>query len=152
MHSEVKIPLDTAQLKEQLNLYREDPSKCTQGEWVDAGFAKAWFESAVKWSLKKGSLSTPMSALRFGEVALLFHGAELYSYYGLRIRLGSPFPVTLAVGYTDDLIGYLPDSNAYKDREYAAMVVPKILDFPPFTPTAAREFTAAAMELLQRLV
>ena len=82
---------------------------------------------------------------------MLFHGAELYSYYGLKIRLDSPFPATLAVGYTDDLIGYLPDSNAYKAREYAAIVVPKILDFAPFTPHAAVEFTAAATAMLKKL-
>jgi len=149
--SEVKVPLDTAQLKEQLDLYRKDPAKCNQGEWVDAGFAKAWFESAVKWSLKKGSLGTPMTALRLGEIAMLFHGSELYSYYGLKIRLDSPFPTTIAVGYADDMIGYLPDPNAYKDREYAAIVVPKILDYPPFTPDAAWEFTGAASALLKKL-
>ena len=149
--SEVKVPLDTTQLKEQLDLYRKDPAKCNQGEWVDAGFAKAWFESAVKWSLKKGSLGTPVTALRLGGIAMLFHGSELYSYYGLKIRLDSPFSTTIAVGYADDMIGYLPDPNAYKDREYAAIVVPKILDYPPFTPDAAREFTGAASALLKKL-
>jgi hypothetical protein len=29
--------------------------------------------------------------------------------------------------------------------------VPKILDYPPFTPTAAREFTAAGVRLLKEL-
>ncbi len=151
LSSDVKVPLDTAEVKKQIEVYRKDPSKCDRGEWVDAGFAQAWFEAAVKWNLKKGSLSTPMSALRLGEIALLFHGAELYSYYGLKIRLDSPFPATLAVGYSDDLIGYVTDPNAYRDHEYAAMVVPKILDFPPFKPHAAREFTAAATTLLQKL-
>ena len=55
------------------------------------------------------------------------------------------------VGYADDTIGYLPDPNAYKAREYAAVVVPKILDYPPFTPTAAREFTASGVELLKSI-
>jgi len=55
------------------------------------------------------------------------------------------------VGYADDTIGYLPDPNAYKAREYAAVVVPKILDYPPFTPTAAREFTAAGVQLLKAI-
>jgi len=150
--SEVKVPLDTVALKDQLDTYRQDPSKCVQGEWVDAGFARSWFESAAKWNLKQGSLSTPMSVLRLGAVALLFHGAELYSYYGLKIRLDSPFPATLAVGYSDNLIGYLTDPNAYRDREYAAIVVPKILNFLPFKPHAAREFTAAAKALLKKLV
>ena len=36
-----------------------------------------------------------------------------------------------------------------KAGEYAATTVPKILDYPPFTPTAAR-MTAAAIELLKR--
>jgi neutral ceramidase len=92
-----------------------------------------------------------MTAVRLGQSALLFHGAELYSFYGLKTRLDSPFPVTVAVGYTDDLIGYLPDPKAYKDREYAAIVVPKILDLAPFTPQAASEFTAAATALLKKL-
>jgi len=151
VHSDTKVPLDMTELKEQLDTYRRDPSKCNKGEWVDPGFAKDWFDSAVKWKLKKGALSTPMTAMRLGGAALLFHGAELYSYYGLKIRLDSPFPATLAVGYTDDLIGYLPDPNGYKDREYAAIVVPKILDFPPFTPHAAAEFTSAATALLKKL-
>ena len=151
IHSTVKVPLDTAQLKEQLDTYRREASKCDQGEWVDAGFAKDWFASAVKWNLKKGSLSTPMTALRLGGVGLLFHSTELYSFYGLKMRLDSPFPTTLAVGYTDDLIGYLTDPNAYRDREYGAMVVPKILNFPPFTPHAGREFTSAATTLLKKL-
>ena len=47
--------------------------------------------------------------LRLGELALLFHSSELYSYYGLRIRRDSPFKKTLVVGYTDDIIGYLVD-------------------------------------------
>ena len=152
IQSETKVPLDALELKKQLDVYRADPSVCIKGEWVDAGFAKDWFEHAVKWKLKKGSVSTPMTGLRLGEVALLFHGAELYSFYGLKIRLDSPFLVTLAVGYTDDLIGYLPDPNAYKAREYAAVVVPKILELAPFTPGAAVEFTAAATALLKKLV
>ena len=83
---------------------------------------------------------------------MLFHPAELYSCYGLAIRRDSPVADTLVVGYTDGIIGYLPDPKAYKAGEYAAIVVPKILDYPPFTPTAARQFTAAAMAMLKTLV
>jgi len=151
VHSEVKVPLDMDELKAQLDTYQKDPSLCVKGEWVDAGFAKDWFDQAIKWKLKKGSINTRMSALRLGEAALLFHGAELYSYYGLKIRLDSPFPATFAVGYADDLVGYLPDPNAYKAREYSAIVVPKILNLPPFTPQAAAEFSATATALLKKL-
>jgi len=149
---DVEVPLDIALLKEQLAQYREDPSKCAGGEWVDAGFAEDWFESASKWDLQKTSYPAPISAMKLGEVGFLFHPAELYSYYGLDVRCDSPFDNTLVVAYTDDFIGYLPDPNAYEAKEYAAVVVPKICDLPAFTPAAAQVLTAAAKELLQRAV
>ena len=51
----------------------------------------------------------PISVTQLGEVGLLFHLAELYSYYGLEIRRDSPFEHTLVIGYTDDFIGYRPE-------------------------------------------
>ena len=64
----------------------------------------------------------------------------------------SPLADTLVIGYTDDMIGYLPDPNAYKAGEYSAITVPKIVDLPPFVPTAARTLTGAAVAMLERLV
>jgi len=149
--ADVRIPFDMALLKDQLDRYRSDPSKCTGGEWVDAGFSAAWAESAAKWDTTKDSLGVRLSVLQLGDVALLFHPAELYSCYGLEIRRDSPFAHTLAVGDADDLIGYLTDPNAYKAGEYAATVVPKIVDLPPFKPQAARVLTNAATKLLGRI-
>lgn len=148
---EFAVPLDLEKLKEQLEQYRSDPSKCTKGEWVDAGFAKEWYEVASKWDLAKTTYATPVTALRLGDLAVLFHSGELYSYYGLALRRDSPFADTVVVGYTDDLIGYVPDPKAYEAKEYAAMVVPKIMDLPTFKPDVARLFTARALELLKQL-
>jgi len=145
------VPLDMELFKNWLARYQEDPAKCTGGEWVDAGFAKDWFEGNHDRELSQTHLPITLSALRLGELALVFHPAELYSYYGLAIRRDSPFADTIVVGYTDGIIGYLPDPNAYKAGEYAAMTVPKILDFPPFVPTAAREMTAATVALLNKV-
>lgn len=86
-----------------------------------------------------------------GSVGLLFHPGELYSYYGLAIQRDSPCPTTLVVGYTDDIVGYLPDPNAYTAGEYAALTVPGILDLPPFTPQAAQRFAEQALKLLGRI-
>ena len=88
--------------------------------------------------------------VRLGEVGLLFHPAELFSFYGLAIRLGSPFRDTLVVGYTDGCVGYLCDPKAYQTGAYEAFTVPKILDYPPFAPTAARQMTAAAIGMRYR--
>ena len=58
---------------------------------------------------------------------------------------------TIVVGYTDDLIGYLPDPKAYQAGEYAAAVVPKLMDLPRYKPDVARRMTAAVMDLLRKL-
>ncbi len=108
-----------------------------------------WFEASERRDLGQTGLPITLGAIGLGSLGLVFHPAELYSYYGLAIQHGSPFADTMVVGYADGLIGYLPDPQAYHDGEYAAIVVPKILDFPPFTPTAASEMTAAAIDLLK---
>jgi hypothetical protein len=149
--TEIKIPLDVGRLKEQLERYRKDPAGATKGEWVDPPFARAWFESASKWKSNRTSYPAPISAMRLGEVGLLFHPAELYSFYGLAIRRDSPFASTLVVGYADDMVGYVTDPTAYERGEYAAIVVPKITDLPPFKPEAGRELAAAALALLKKV-
>jgi hypothetical protein len=146
---EIQVPLDVPLLQARLEQYRKDPSQCTRGSYVDARFAADWAESAAQWDPERTTLAVPISALHLGEVGVLFHPAELYSCYGLAIRRDSPLDPTLVVGYTDDLIGYLPDPNAYEAGEYAALTVPGILDLPPFTPEAGRRFTAAAVKLLR---
>jgi hypothetical protein len=148
---EFLLPLDIALLKDWLAQYQNDPGKCARGEWVDAGFAADWHRGNAKRKLSDTHLPITFSAVGLGPIGMVFHPSELYSCYGLAIRRDSPFADTLVVGYADDIIGYLPDPTAYKAREYAAIVVPKILDIPPFTPTAAREFTAAGVKLLKAI-
>lgn len=151
LREEFALPYDIDRFRRWLERYRQDPTACAGGEWVDAGFAEDWYRGNAGRDLKETHLPIPLSALRLGELAMLFHPAELYSFYGLAIRRDAPFPHTLVVGYTDDMVGYLPDPKAYEAGEYAALTVPKILDYPPYAPTAARQMTAAAVKLLARL-
>lgn len=149
--STLDVPVDRERLRAELEQYRTEPEKCIRGPWVDAPFAAAWYEAASKWNLETLRVQTPLSAWQLGPLGFLFHGTELYSYYGLAIRHRSPCQHTLVVGYTDDLIGYVTDPKAYAAGEYAAVTVPKIVNLPPFQPTAGRELTAAASDLLARL-
>lgn len=148
----IALPLDVALFRQWLETYKADPAACNSGEWVDAGFAEAWYRDSVGRDLGETTLTTPLSVMQLGEVGFVFHSAELYSFYGLAIRRDSPFQHTLVVGYADDIVGYLPDPTAYTDREYSAIVVPKILDLLPFEPTAARVLTATATQRLRQLV
>ena len=146
------VALDMDLFAAWLTRYRDEPAKCASGEWVDAGFAKDWYEGNVQRRPDRKELPVVISAMRIGNVGLVFHPSELYSYYGLAIQRSSPLPETIVVGYTDGLIGYLTDPAAYRTGEYAALTVPKILDFPPFTPTAATQLTEAVGQLLKRTV
>ena len=148
--SRFEVPIDRDRLRDELARYRKDPSRCNSGEWVDAGFAKDWYEAASTWRLESATLPFAVATLRLGELGWLFHPAELFSFYGLKIRHGSPTPHTLLVGYTDGIIGYLPDPSGFKAGIYGAVVVPKILDLPPFRPDAAAEFAARAVDLMGR--
>jgi hypothetical protein len=148
----VALPLDITLFRQWLEAYRADPSACSTGVWVDAGFAEAWYRDSVSRDLSQTTFATPLSVMQLGEVALVFHSAELYSFYGLAIRRDSPLSHTLVVGYADDIVGYLPDPTAYTAQEYAAITVPKILDLPPFEPTAASVLTATAIQRLRQLV
>ena len=146
----VDLPLDMELFQKWIDQYRAKPEECNRGHWVDGPFAADWFQGAAKWNLKQTTLPVRVSALALGrEVALVFHPAELYSYYGLAIRRDSPFRYTLVVGYTDDCIGYLPDPKAYQAGEYAAIVVPKILDLPPFRSQAASLLAQEALQMLR---
>ena len=148
----VQLPFDMDRFRASLDQYGKDPAACRGGEWVDAAFAKDWFEQfASKWDMKKTSLPITLAAMQIGGTALLFHPAELYSYYGLAIRHRSSFPQTMVVGYADGYVGYVADPKAYLRGEYAAVVVPKILNYPPFTPGAGGVLAQEAGLLLQEL-
>ena len=142
------IPLNMELFAAWLEEYRSDPAKCTTGAWVDAGFAEDWYRGNCDRDLNRSELPVTLSSMRIGQIGLAFHPAELYSFYGLAIRRDSPFRDTIVVGYTDGMIGYLADPRAYEAGEYAATTVPKILDFPPFMPQAARQMSGAIVQLL----
>ena len=147
---QVDLSLDMEVFQQWLEAYRTDPSKCGGGAWVDGPFAADWFRTSSQWDLKQTQLPVLVTAMRLGDVGLVFHPSELYSYYGLAIQRDCPLPNVLVVGYADDCIGYLPDPNAFKAGEYAALTVPKICDLPPFKPTAAAELVRSAVELLKK--
>jgi hypothetical protein len=146
------VPFDMERFEQWVEEYRRDPSQCRSGPWVDAGFAADWFQGNERRDRNVKHLPITLSAMQLGPVGMLFHPAELYSYYGLAIRRDSPLQDTLVVGCADGSIGYLPDPTAYRSGEYSAIVVPKILDLPPYQPTAARDMTAAAVALLKETV
>jgi hypothetical protein len=145
------LPYDMARFADQVETYRKDPAACSKGEWVDPGFSQEWFAAAESADRSITSLRTPLSAMQLGPLGLVFHPSELYSYYGLAIHRGSPFEETLAIGYCDDFVGYLPDPQAFVNGEYAALVVPKMVGVAPYATEAARRLAEQSVALLNQL-
>jgi neutral ceramidase len=147
-----EMPLDLALQQEWLDQYKTDPESCSRGVWVDAGFAKEWYEVSVKRVWETPSVAVPISAVQLGSIGLAFQPSELFSFYGLDVRYRSPFEHTMVTGYTDGSIGYVCDPSAFeKDNGglYAAVTVPKIIDLPPFTRDAGQALAGGIGALLK---
>lgn len=147
--ADFSIPFDLDRFRQELEAFRAAPETSACG--VDPPFAKDWFAWAEKYDQSRTAHSTPLSALRLGSLGFVFHGAELYSYYGLAIRRDSPFAETLVVGYADDAVGYITDPKAYEGQEYGAVQTPKIFNLPPFEPQAGARLVEQSKQLLDRL-
>ena len=145
------MPLDIALYQQWMKEYEAAPDKCVNGNWVDAGFAKDWYDASHAKAWTSPTLPAPISCIQLGNTALAFHASELYSFYGLDVRHKSPFEHTLLVGYTDGALGYVTDPKSYDPADggnYGAVVVPKILDLPPFTRETGRALAAGLGALL----
>lgn len=76
---------------------------------------------AVVAALRDGrspTIAADISALRIGDVALVFAPAELFSELGVRIKRRSPSAVTVVVGYTDGALWYVPTRAAFDEGGY----------------------------------
>jgi neutral ceramidase len=67
-----------------------------------------------------------IQALAVGDIAIVGNGFELFSGPGRRIRERSPFKTTLALGYSNDYLGYLPPTEDF-DR-IADVPLDEVLD------------------------
>ena len=114
-------------------------------------WAKA-IEQRVADGTVERSVEAPVQAIRIGEACITAWPCEPFCELGLEVKEQSvaPFPVTL--GYSNDLIGYVPTRREYPFGGYEPVVAQRHFGRPaPFAPEAGEELVRHALELTTEL-
>lgn len=94
-------------------------------------------------------LETEVQAMRVGDVYFAAHGSELSSTLGLRLRRDWLHDDLFVLGYSNDSIGYMPDSHDLAHRSYAACTSPKCTGHFPFTDESGEALIGGLRDALQ---
>jgi hypothetical protein len=74
---------------------------------------------------RDGSVGDPIpfdvKVIRFGDLALVGVGPEVFASLGLAVKNNSPFATTMIVSCSDNITNYLPDDQAYIDSVTSAV-------------------------------
>ena len=100
-----------------------------------------------------------VQAIRVNDIVIVGMNAELFFETGLEIRARSPFSDTLALGYTNGTIGYLPRAEDYPEGGWdidASYAVPDLIfQVHPHPvalhPSSERRAVGAALNLISRM-
>jgi len=116
-------------------------------------FYTEWAKSMV-YKIKSNypeGISAEISALRINDTVLVFLPGEVFVEIGLEIKRRSPFENTVVVGYNGPWIGYIPTKEDFRRKGYAAHMVPKISDYPPFVENVGEIVIDNALNMIEEL-
>jgi neutral ceramidase len=125
----------------QARAREDDPAHWWRGLKIDEA-------EVVVGALRDGrspTIDADISALRIGDVALVFAPAELFSELGARIKRRSPSGSTIVVGYTDGALWYVPTRAAFDEGGY------EVVDACRVAPGAGERLADSMIGLLRDL-
>jgi hypothetical protein len=96
-------------------------------------------------------VAVPLAALRINDEVWLHLRGEVFTALGQAITARSPFAKTVVTTLFGPFIGYLPDSEDFAAGGYAATLVPRILQMPPYSPALGDALVPGALALLESL-
>lgn len=109
---------------------------------------RTYAEEVLLLSLVSGAVEAlEVSALRVGEVAMVFLPGEVFCEFGLEIKEGSPFPLTFVVANSGGYVGYIPTERAFLKGGYE----PKTARSSRLKPDTGPKLVATALKLLRKL-
>lgn len=117
---------------------------------TDARLERMYAHMALDWVEQRGSVMTEVAeiqVLAVGELALVGLPGEFFAESGLRLGAGSPYAHTLAIGYANGGIGYVPPPTAFAEGGYET----RLARWSRLAPEAEGAFLEAAVGLLNDL-
>ncbi|MGQ9731042.1 MAG: hypothetical protein ACUVX8_07170 [Candidatus Zipacnadales bacterium] len=89
------------------------------------------------------TVHTKEHSLRVGEGLFLAHDGEVFCEFGIALRSRFAPCLTFVVSYTNNVIGYVSDSNDYARGGYTTTTVPKMIGTFPYTTDVGIRLTNA---------
>jgi hypothetical protein len=115
-------------------------------------FYGAWAQAMrAQWATQPEHVSVPLAALLVNDDVWLHVPGEVFTALGQAITARSPFPRTVVTTLCGPFIGYLPDPEDFTAGGYAATIVPRILQMPPYSPAVDDVLIAGALALIESL-
>lgn len=115
-------------------------------------FYDAWAQAMrAQVATQPEQLSVPLAALLLNDEVWLHLPGEVFTSLGQEITARSPFPKTTVTTLFGHFIGYLPDREDFATRGYAATLVPRILQMPPYSPAVGDALVAGALAVMENL-
>jgi neutral ceramidase len=142
-----------AQLEEQLHgLVKEN----ADADEINPLRIHAEWARRLKAELDSGGLpeaiSLPLQALRLGSVGIVGLPCEPFAELGLQIKSRAAAPVTIVLGYTNDMVGYVPPAEEYAHGGYEVNLAHRHFERPaPVSPDASQCLVETGIELLETL-
>jgi hypothetical protein len=115
-------------------------------------FYDAWAKAMrAQMATQPEQLAVPLAALRINDDVWLHLPGEVFSALSQAITERSPIPTTVVTTLFGPFIGYLPDREDFAAGGYAATLVPRILQMPPYSPAVGDALVGGALALLESL-
>jgi neutral ceramidase len=159
----VSIPLQPLPPLEELEQLREeydaalDEARASGNRGrVKLAYYQASWARRIESQLRAGSAPTevqaPVHAVRIGDGVIVTGPGETFTEYGIAVKERSPGSPTLYVGYTNEIIGYLPTANEYQYGGYEAGYGYKSVGLPSlFDESVEQIFVETGVRLAERL-
>ncbi|HET8547554.1 MAG TPA: hypothetical protein VFL57_06115 [Bryobacteraceae bacterium] len=138
-------PPSPEHLRRANEIVRMDPKRAGMTEWI---FAKETVMLDARLQKAKES-EVEVQAVQVGPAVFLANPAELFCEYGLQMRKGSRFPLTMPVAYANGAVGYVPTEEAF--GPHGGGYETRLTSYSNLVPTAGRQITETALELAASL-